>query len=254
MKKGNYKSLIGERFGKLIVIEQAGFKKYKNTRYKDGYALYPLWLCKCDCGNECIVQGDGLTSGRTLSCGCLQKERASKSAKENNKKYNTYDLSGEFGIGYTNKGEEFYFDLEDYDKIKDYCWRMNHGYIEANDSNHENVKMHRLVTDFKYEFVDHKNRRRNDNRKKNLRPATKSENSQNQSKKKNNTTGFIGVAWRKRDRVWSANIRVNGKQKWLGQFQTKEEAIMARLKAEKEYYKNFAPQRHLFKEYGIGDE
>ena len=37
------------------------------------------------------------------------------------KKYNTYDLSGEYGIGYTSKGEEFYFDLDDYDKIKDYC-------------------------------------------------------------------------------------------------------------------------------------
>lgn len=31
---------------------------------------------------------------------------------------NTYDLSGEYGIGYTTKGEEFWFDLEDYDKIK----------------------------------------------------------------------------------------------------------------------------------------
>ena len=38
------------------------------------------------------------------------------------KKYNTYDLSGEYGIGYTTKGEKFLFDLEDYEKIKDYCW------------------------------------------------------------------------------------------------------------------------------------
>lgn len=90
--------------------------------------------------------------------------------------------------------------------------------------------------------------------KNNLRPATKSENSRNQSKKKNNTTGFIGIAWRKRDKVWSANIRINGKQKWLGQFQTKEEAIKARLEAEFKYYKEFAPQRHLFKQYGIGDK
>lgn len=38
-----------------------------------------------------------------------------------NKRYNRYDLTGEYGIGYTNQGVEFYFDLEDYDKIKEYC-------------------------------------------------------------------------------------------------------------------------------------
>ena len=42
---------------------------------------------------------------------------------------NVYDLSGEYGIGYTLKGEEFYFDLEDYDKIKDYCWHINKKYV-----------------------------------------------------------------------------------------------------------------------------
>ena len=48
------------------------------------------------------------------------------------KKYNTYDLTGEYGIGYTSKDEEFYFDLEDYDKIKDYCWRITmQGYVRA---------------------------------------------------------------------------------------------------------------------------
>lgn len=250
MKKGKHKNLIGQKFGNLIVIKEAGFKEYKNKRYKDGIALCPLWLCKCDCGNECIVRGNSLTSGNTLSCGCLQKEKAAKAGRDN-KKYNTYDLSGKYGIGYTNKGEEFYFDLEDYDKIKGYCWRKNHGYLEANDSNHKTIKMHRLLTDFKYEFIDHKNRKRYDNRKENLRPATKSENSQNQSKSNRNKTGFIGVNWRKRDGVWSAIIRVNGKQKWLGQFQTKEEAIKARLEAELKYYKEFAPQRHLFEQYGI---
>lgn len=33
-------------------------------------------------------------------------------------KHNTYDLSGDFGIGYTDKGEKFYFDISDYEKIK----------------------------------------------------------------------------------------------------------------------------------------
>lgn len=252
MRKGKYEDLTGQKFGRLTVIGEAEDLLYPNKRYKDGVMVIKRWYCKCDCeeGNTIIARGDALRSGNTQSCGCLQKDRASEAGKKN-KLYNTYDLSGEFGIGYTNKGEPFYFDLEDYDKIKMYCWRTSHGYLEANGLNKENIKMHRLLTDFKYEFVDHKNRKRYDNRKKNLRPATKSENSQNQSKKKNNTTGFIGIAWRKRDAVWSANIGIDGKQKWLGQFQTKEEAIRARLEAEAKYYKEFAPQRHLFKEYGI---
>ena len=52
-----------------------------------------------------------------------------------NKKYNKYDLSGEYGIGWTsNTNQEFYFDLEDYDKIKDYCWIYNKGIQPYNTS------------------------------------------------------------------------------------------------------------------------
>ena len=49
------------------------------------------------------------------------------------KQYNNYDLSGEYGIGYLFNGEEFYFGLEDYDKIKNYCWyKDSGGYIRTN--------------------------------------------------------------------------------------------------------------------------
>ena len=68
--------------------------------------------------------------GHTKSCGCLNNEKRSLLGK-NSKKYNKYNLNGEYGIGWTsNTNEEFYFDLEDYDKIKDYCWFLdNRGYI-----------------------------------------------------------------------------------------------------------------------------
>ena len=35
------------------------------------------WKCKCDCGNEIIVDTRNLNSGHTQSCGCLQKQKAS---------------------------------------------------------------------------------------------------------------------------------------------------------------------------------
>ena len=37
-------------------------------------AVKPMWLCLCDCGNQCRVIGESLRSGNTRSCGCLRKE------------------------------------------------------------------------------------------------------------------------------------------------------------------------------------
>ena len=48
----------GERFAHLRVVRQAP----SGTSRK--------WLCKCDCGNECIVFGNNLRRGNTTSCGC----------------------------------------------------------------------------------------------------------------------------------------------------------------------------------------
>ena len=62
------KDLTGMKFGRLTVIERHG----KN---KKGYAT---WLCKCECGSEKIISGDSLRSGSTTSCGCYQKEIATK--------------------------------------------------------------------------------------------------------------------------------------------------------------------------------
>ena len=59
------KDITGMKFGRLTVIERHGSSK-------DGRAM---WLCKCDCGNECTVIGTNLLKGSSMSCGCLQKEQ-----------------------------------------------------------------------------------------------------------------------------------------------------------------------------------
>ena len=69
---------------------------------------------------------------------------------------------------------------------------------------------------------------------------------------RNNKSGVTGVYWEKRNSAWCAFISINGKQKWLGRFKCKEEAIKARLEAEYKYYNEFSPQKYLFKEYGVG--
>ena len=111
--------LTGQRFGRLVAREPGPPKFLGKMRKK-----HTTWICDCDCGNEAIVTTKRLKSGATRSCGCLAKEIHSGLQKPND-----YDLSGEYGIGYTTKGEEFYFDLEDYDKIKDIRWYIKNDYV-----------------------------------------------------------------------------------------------------------------------------
>lgn len=158
--------------------------------------------------------------------------------RKTNRRVNVYDLSGEYGIGYAvNTNNQFYFDLEDYEKIKDYCWNENQdGYMRANIPNTgcKQIFMHNLIMG-KYE-IDHIKHNTRDNRKSQLRIATKQLNARNQTKKNNNTSGCTGVSWHTRDCCWQAYIGINGKQKYLGKFDDLQEAIKARKLAEEEYY------------------
>lgn len=54
-------NLIGQRFGMLVVLEEAPKVQSEIT-----------WRCRCDCGNETIVRRYALRNGNTRSCGCLR--------------------------------------------------------------------------------------------------------------------------------------------------------------------------------------
>lgn len=64
---GRAKNIIGERFGRLVVVART-----ENTN-NDVW-----WLCKCDCGNITEVRKSKLSSGNTKSCGCLARELTSE--------------------------------------------------------------------------------------------------------------------------------------------------------------------------------
>ena len=83
--------------------------------------------------------------------------------------------------------------------------------------------------------IDHINGDRLDNRIANLRSVTHQENSKNRAIGIKNTSEAIGVSWHNRDLVWAAQIHKNGKQKHIGYFKSKDEAISARAKASAEY-------------------
>lgn len=72
--------LVGERFGKLVVIERADNYRVC-TMYPDEpshVTTFTQWRCKCDCGGEKVVLGINLRAGRTTSCGCTKRGRKSK--------------------------------------------------------------------------------------------------------------------------------------------------------------------------------
>ena len=107
--------------------------------------------------------------------------------------------------------------MEDYDKIKDYSWHTNRGYIRTTkyyeDGSRITISMHNLLCPHNdNEEVDHLNRKKNDNRKSNLKPKTHLENMINVGLKKNSTSKIIGVNWRSDNLTWRAFIRYNGKK------------------------------------------
>ena len=62
-------SLIGQRFGRLVVLSYAG-DEYIGSDHNS------RWICQCDCGNQTMVGGNKLKSGHTVSCGCMVSEKA----------------------------------------------------------------------------------------------------------------------------------------------------------------------------------
>ena len=55
--------MIGKRYGKLVVLKEAG---RDNQRQR-------LYLCQCDCGSQAILRGYKIRQGDALSCGhCMQ--------------------------------------------------------------------------------------------------------------------------------------------------------------------------------------
>lgn len=74
---GKLIDMTGQKYNRLTVIERA-----ENTADN-----HTAWLCKCDCGNMCIVMGKSLRLGHTKSCGCYNKEMRIKLNTKHGKRY-----------------------------------------------------------------------------------------------------------------------------------------------------------------------
>lgn len=143
-------------------------------------------MCECKCQEhervpkQRAIRQDKLLEGRTLSCGCLKQKQETRSKHITNK-FDT--VSEEYGIGYTSKGEKFYFDKEDLGKITSISssWSINDaGYLGARDMRESKgsysdgrrkfIKLKDVVMDKqvgeRVKYINPNNK--NDNRKSNL--------------------------------------------------------------------------------------
>lgn len=99
-------------------------------------------------------------------------------------------------------------------------------------------------------LVDHINRNGLDNRRENLRPATRQQNAANKTKNPNTSSKYKGVCWRKDRQKWQAYIRVNYKSIHLGMYQDEWQAAEAYNRAATLYFDEFANLNKKEKRHG----
>lgn len=124
------KNLVGQRFGKLVVVTQLPESNKFNRRQ---------YICKCDCGNEVVAVGSNLSDGRILSCGCLRSQ------------YNAYigivltKMKVDYQPEYVIKIDETYyrydFYLSDYNLIIEYDGEQH--YFPVNFGGWDELELHR---------------------------------------------------------------------------------------------------------------
>ena len=139
-------------------------------------------------------------------------------------------------------------DDEDFKSLSKYKWyvaKRGYGFYAQRhiiiDKKHINQQMHRVILNAKKnKEVDHVNGNTLDNRKSNLRIVSRSQNEWNRDKQKNNSTGYKGITYVKRDKLFIARIRVYGKLIYLGGFKDKKRAAEAYNKGAKQYHGKFA--------------
>ena len=166
---------------------------------------------------------------------------------------NDYKIVGDKVILFVNnKGEtlEAIISIDKLELVKSFknTWYASkcstrHGYYVTGhitiDGKPKNLLLHRFIMDVKESDVevDHYDNNPLNNTNENLRLVSREQNLQNRTIQSNNTSGYRGVSFHKRKNKWQASVKENGgKQKYLGIFETAEEANEAVVKWRKDNY------------------
>lgn len=189
-------------------------------------------------------------SGNTTGCGCDMYEKTGRALKKHNSVAHDDELQCYVGK-LSNTNSIFMVDSNDIDIVSKYCWyENNYGYAITRVGKTRQILLHRLIM-FGVDGgeastkVDHINRNRLDCRRSNLRTCADAENALNRSVSSRNKSGVTGVIWRPNEGKWQAYICQGRKSSSLGYYKNKNDAISARIIAEQNLFKEFAPQHDI---------
>lgn len=167
---------------------------------------------------------------------------------------NDYIINGEEVIFNLYSGKtsdkigEFIIDLEDIEKVKYHKWRLGHSHVVTGlPAKGTQRELSWVILDLdnrdeknKNVVVDHIDGNPCNNKKSNLRICSQGKNVLNKSFMSNNSSGFIGVSYKKDKDRYDPEIRINKKRCHLGYTKTLEDAAYKRYYAEKLLFKEYA--------------
>lgn len=192
--------LINQRFGRLTVLGDVG-KRTGRGRI--------LWHCLCECGTVTFVQGDHLKNGRVRSCGCLNDEKRHERFK---------DLTN-------TDTENFKVIDRAYSKNQRVYWNC----ICKHCGNHIELQSNQIE---RYSSCGCKHNRSTKERMAEIRDPESLKTTKPTAK---STTGVRGVYFNKRKKRYQVFINADKKTKYLGSYDSLEEATKIRREAEIEY-------------------
>jgi hypothetical protein len=150
---------------------------------------------------------------------------------------------------FTNKGTAIVVDEQDYAFLNQHTWWINNGYARTIIDG-QRIYMHRLITGASnFLVVDHINHNTLDNRRDNLRVCTQKENLYNRKPRYDNPYEK-GVS-KSASGKFRARIKLNGKEKYLGTFDTPEDAGRAYLEAADLIQRDFAYIKETDSSYNL---
>ena len=201
-------SMLGKKYNRLLVIKEYQFD----------------CLCLCDCGKEVTVRRCNLTYGTTKSCGCLNKERIFIHGMSTNQLYKIWTsmkqrCENPNVNGYLNYGARGISVCNEWHDPKKFIeWAIDNNWEKG-------LQIDRTNNDGNYEPD-------------NCKFVTYYENNAIGRKRKSirNTSGFIGVCFVKKRNKWRSQINIDGKTKYIGFYETIEEAVNQRKLFEIEWF------------------
>ena len=196
-----------EEIPKPILLEDLGYLyPNENSKQKRRFGIY-----KCGfCGTKFRACINSVKQGNSKSCGCYQKRRTSESHKthglKNTRLYSIWrNMKGRTlnpkNKDYPNYGGRGITICDEWLDVQNfYDWAMSNGYSKE-------LSIDRIDNGGGYS-------------PENCRWTTPTIQNRNQRIQKNNTSGYKGVSYHKRDKIFTAQIKVNKKRIHLGYFQT----------------------------------